>query len=353
MTLVLSAHRDRLLLLSDIVIAREGHHDELVSGLPLTPRPIVVASDNHTLVGLAQKMVQFDERRMLLWAGSHIVARHVWTEFAKVISSDPSASILNFLASSGLSEGELGCTAFIYHRLTDDGRLFREAHNAKRSDVDGADTFYSGSGDFHFIDDIRPSFDSVELNPDIAFLRDWVHRVAYVMLSEALDGENLRYAYGGWFEIALFTDGALRKIPYLVKLWEERDGQVVCRPCISGWYNDAHLCLLRSDVKRVEASTTNDLTVVRDPLLRTKIPDSRSEIANSYASARLQIHLVFNAAGRWGILLKGFDTEDFQFELVRGKLNISWHRRLKGELIAALQGTVSGQIRRPISELGE
>ncbi|NOT40460.1 MAG: hypothetical protein HOP13_08210 [Alphaproteobacteria bacterium] len=350
MTLVLSAQRDRLLMLSDIVIAREGRHDAQVSGLPLTPRPIVVASGNHTLVGLAQKMVQFDERRVLLWAGSKVVAGHVCNEFAKAILTDPTARLLDFLAQSGLSEGDLSQTSFIYHRLDSDGRLFREAHNAKRSDIDGVDTFFSGTGDFHFIDDIRPMFDAAELNPDIAFMRNWVHRVAYAMLSEALDGENLQFAYGGWFEIALFADGALRKMPYLVKLWEERDGQVVSGPCISGWYKDAHLCLLRSDVKRAEADTTNDLTVVRDPLERTKVPDSRSEVADSYARAQLQIHLIFNARGRWGIVLKGFDTDDFQFEIARGKLNMRWHQRLRDELTATLQGPVGGQILRPFSD---
>jgi hypothetical protein len=350
MTLIVSAQTNYLVMLSDIVTSRDGRHDALVSGLPLTPRPIRVASDNHTLIGLAQKAVQFDDRHVLLWAGSEIVARHVWTGLAQAVLAEPATRLLDFVASLDLPDAEKGQVALVYHRLDPDGRFFREAFNAKRADIDGVDTFFAGTGDFHFIDDIRPIFATPDSNSYNSLLRDWLHRIGYVILSEAIDGENLEYAYGGWFEIVLYEDGRFKKIPYLIKLWEEREGIIKSAPCISGWYKDNHLCLLRSHVRKTASESSNDVTVVRDPLRRTAIENDRRNVIESYTKGALQIHLVFNEQRRWAIVLKSGDTADYAFDINNGQITTGWSGALRLELLGALAGPTNGRIDRPFSE---
>lgn len=350
MTLILSADGGRFCALSDIVTVRDGRHDVQIRGLPLVPAPVTIASDSHTVVGLAQKTVRYDSQRLLQWAGSEVIARHVWTHLASAVVADPNLPFLEFVNSLDLSENELQQVSLIHNRVAVDGRIDREALNAKRSNIADADTIFAGTGEFHFLSDMCPEFNRPEPRPDHHFLRAWFHRIGYVALTEAVGGENFMFAYGGWFEITVCSEGRFRKIPYLVKLWSERNGEIKSGPCLSGWYANDHLCLQRAYRKGDSADSTIDVTIVPDALRRSIGPRSRREAAATFVEGELQVHLVLNKDGKWAVAVVGRDESDFRFRMDNGKVEIGWGDAFRAQLQRAFEGPHDVRIRRPFTD---
>lgn len=352
MTLIMSADGARFFALSDIITVRSGRQDVQVRGLPLVPpHTTTIASDNHTVVGLAQKSVRYDAQRLLQWAGSEVIARHIWTRLALALVTDPDLSFLEFVSALSLADSELQQVSLIFNRVGPDGRVHREALNAKRANVADADAVFAGTGEFHFLGDIRPEFNHPEHRPDHHFLRDWFHRIGYVALTEAVGGENFMFAYGGWFEITVCSEGRFRRVPYLVKMWSVRDGEIKSGPCLSGWHTDDHLCLQRAYQRNDSADSTIDITIVPDALRRTSGPNSRNDAAATFVEAELQLHLLLNREdGKWAVAVVGRDESNFHFRMDDGKVEIGWSDALRPQLLRAFEGPHDALIRRPFTD---
>lgn len=212
--------------------------------------------------GLSQKLVIINDNLAVGWSGTRINAKSIIHHVKDNIQSPYSGEqILELVASSGLSEGELKSIGLIFY-----------AHNAEAMQLicqdylvgetvfpNGNKIKYSGSGVFHFFDSTAFEMFAVEgdQNDFMKTAYAILGRMSVVFYEEIITDTNHNYYYGGGFELLSFNPNESRfvKLPISFVFWTYDDEAITLQgPLITQNYTeDNRLVIFRHEfVKKAE-----------------------------------------------------------------------------------------------------
>jgi hypothetical protein len=318
MTLILaSIAGERFWAMSDILVSVPGAHPDRAADLPLHGQPVVFATDNHTIVGTAQKSIILGDQVLIQWAGSQMVGEAVARSILEALESGRGVDLDTVLHDPEFGLASATDNAVIVHVHLPDRQMLRGAINVRNAD--GMDTVFAGTGAFNFLEDVETDLTARGIADGKATDR-WYSRVALVLAEEFFFKDPLEHAYGGWHEVVLpLPWGGFGKASYLVKFWTIDDGKIISGPVFTSWYLDQHLCILGATGGHGPGER-HKLVIV--PAWNMPSIDAAAALAG-FEQAMFQIHVVNN-----GGMMKFFWARNpwpngFGIDLVDGQPQIA------------------------------
>lgn len=228
--------------------------------LPLQFRSVARTSAGHSPRGFSQKITIVSPSAFVSWAGSYAIARTLIRAIRDAGKPEEAVDLTAVVAASGLLPNELDQVSLIVHQLI--GRRMQvDCLNATHGHIEGVEAAWQGSGAFDFLQDTiidaggrAATFQTI--------MRGLMLRLASTLAGEALHGSPYDYLYGGWFEIVISRTLGLRKIPYAIKFWGRRDGELgYDAPLFFNWYKGKSLFICSLD----QHAGSSDVRVIEVP----------------------------------------------------------------------------------------
>lgn len=246
MTLILTHYHDisGLLTLSDLALSSSAGERRAIT-IPFRDRPFVPPDGNSAVQDFCQKTVIFN-RTLVQFSGRLIVA----TAFLKSLrekSDDGRNDIAIEEAFSDLdllpSEKEAVSLIRLHQPLG--APLIIDHHGCFEFDQRGMRLIGQGSGSGYFLDNLTMT--ATGEHPEHVNIRhEIIAKAVSHSLIERSGTETLEQLYGAWFEFAFALEDGFAKLPYGIKLWARKNGQLASGgPAFLAWYSSHDLVVTR------------------------------------------------------------------------------------------------------------
>ncbi len=233
---------------------------------------------------LHQKVMLFNNRMAVAWAGNYIIARHIIQRVATIADSYPDADRLgNFIDGLGLTPAERDSVALMFWvitRLEGQNRSYATVfRNVHVGNIDGTaednSLFYAGSGAFHFLDivDVKshgidigePESNQLSIQMDagerklMEVMSEFILRASQVLHDEMTDNMGHAFLYGGGFEIVMEYEDGFLKVPMSQVSWIETEDRIeLVGPIFNQTYSPDGVLFIRRFVS-VEGAWIQDV----------------------------------------------------------------------------------------------
>lgn len=279
MTLILAAFGEHnpVITLSDILVSRPFTGAHLSTHVPTQAEALDFVKGDWSPAGVSQKAVIVG-RSIFLWAGQLVVAKLIITRAASASSGGKTLlDFPRFIDSLELSSEELSEVSIIY--IYNGPNRLQEWHlNAAQVGEPPGFQVHAGSGAWHFLEDTVVAETKDPEGKAGKGVFSLLSRAMTTLISEAVNGTNYNYLYGGWLELAWLDEaGEFTKIPYAIKFWL-RDGNIINTelPLYFSWYEDQTLAAARFEIKK--GGPEFNIHYVQDFLGRGRSPEGAPSI---------------------------------------------------------------------------